>query len=312
MRNRFVVLILLCVFCIAIYLFSFLGDNFQFALKERFLTLVAIIVVSVSISISTLIFQTITQNKILTPSIIGFDSLYIMIQAFLMFIFGYSNIYIQNPQINFLISIICMIIFTLCFYKILFKENRNIYLILLLGLIFGTFFSSLSLFFEVLIDPDEFIVVQGRMFASFNNINFEILLWSLILLFIVLFFIFKYFKYLDILSLDKDSAISLGVPFYILVKKFMIIISILVSISTALVGPITFLGLLIVNISYQLFNTHRHKILILTGILLSIITLVGGTYLVSKIFEFNTTISVLINFIGGIYFIYLVLKGNKI
>ncbi|MCG0056936.1 iron chelate uptake ABC transporter family permease subunit, partial [Escherichia coli] len=62
-------------------------------------------------------------------------------------------------------------------YQIMFKgEGRNIFFLLLIGIVFGTLFSSLSSFMQMLIDPNEFQVVQDKMFASFNNINTD-LLW---------------------------------------------------------------------------------------------------------------------------------------
>lgn len=312
MLKRLIILALVAILCILAYIFTGLGKYPDFAIHNRSLAIGAIIAVGVSIGVSTVIFQTITQNKILTPSIIGLDSLYTMLQAFLVFALGSAHISTYNENVNFLISTLSMVVFTLIFYKILFKEGRNIYLILLLGLIFGTFFSSLSLFFEVLIDPDEFLVVQGRMFASFNNIQSQILLLAYILIALSFVFIFRYFKYLDPLSLDKDLCISLGVPYHQLVSRLMIIVAVLVSVSTALVGPITFLGLLVANISYEFFRTYKHSILLLGCSFISIITLVGGMLIVSRVFAFDTTVSVVINFLGGIYFIYLVLKGGKL
>lgn len=312
MRKKLITLILLTLICILVYIFSQLGVDKEYMIKNRSLQVACIIVVGSCIAISTIIFQTITNNKILTPSIMGLDSLYVMIQALLVFIFGSNNLSVHNQQLNFAISLLAMAIFTLIFYKILFKEHRNIYFILLLGLICGTFFSSLSAFFEVLIDPDEFLVVQGRMFASFNNIAEDVLGIALLAMGIALVVIWRYFKYLDPLSLGKDLAINLGIDYQSIVKKMMIIVAILVSTSTALVGPITFLGLLVANICYELMQTYRHDILLLSSIFISIITLVGGTFLVARVFDFNTTISVVVNFIGGIYFIYLVLKGNRL
>lgn len=104
----------------------------------------------------------------------------------------------------------------------------------------GTFFQSLSTFMQVLIDPNEFLVIQNRMFASFNNMNTEILWLALIISFLAVLFTLKDLKNLDILSLGRENAINLGVDYDFVVKKFLVLISILVSVSTALVGPITF------------------------------------------------------------------------
>ncbi|WP_297195372.1 iron chelate uptake ABC transporter family permease subunit [uncultured Campylobacter sp.] len=312
MRNKFLVLIFLTLLCILCYMFTFNSNLNEYILTQRGITVLAVIIVGICIAVSTVIFQSITNNKILTPSIIGLDSLYIFVQTLLIFVLGSMHLSVYNEKLNFLLCLVCMVIFSIFFYKILFKGGRSLYFILLLGFIFGTFFSSLSLFFEALIDPDEFMIVQGRMFASFNNVHFEILSLATLLVFVVFIYIYFKFKYLDILALGKDISINLGLDYDNLVKSFIIVIAILTSISTALVGPISFLGLLVANISYELFKTYKHNVLLLASSLISIITLLGGIYIVSKVFAFNTTISVVINFIGGIYFIYLVLKGNRL
>ncbi|HEF7987629.1 TPA: iron chelate uptake ABC transporter family permease subunit [Campylobacter jejuni] len=312
MRKKMLILSFLTLNMIGIFIFVGLNDFDEYALKSRFLQIAAIIIVAICIAVSTVIFQTLCNNKILTPAIIGLDSLYMLLQSALIFSFGAANLSVYKNDINFLITLVCMVVFSLGLYKILFSSDRSIYLIMLLGLVFGTLFSTLSSFFEVLIDPDEFMVIQGRMFASFDNIAFDVLILAYIISFLSFIWIFRYMKFLDPLNLGKDLAINLGINYQKISKQLMIIIAILTSISTALVGPITFLGLLVVNITYELFKTAKHSILLSACILISILALLGGVFFVSRVFDYNATISVVINFLGGIYFIYLVLKGNKL
>ncbi|MFV0947998.1 iron chelate uptake ABC transporter family permease subunit [Campylobacter jejuni] len=312
MRKKMLILSFLTLGMIGIFILVGLNDFDEYALKSRFLQIAAIIIVAICIAVSTVIFQTLCNNKILTPAIIGLDSLYMLLQSALIFSFGAANLSVYKNDINFLITLVCMVVFSLGLYKILFSSDRSIYLIMLLGLIFGTLFSTLSSFFEVLIDPDEFMVIQGRMFASFDNIAFDVLILAYIISFLSFIWIFRYMKFLDPLNLGKDLAINLGINYQKISKQLMIIIAILTSISTALVGPITFLGLLVVNITYELFKTAKHSILLSACILISILALLGGVFFVSRVFDYNATISVVINFLGGIYFIYLVLKGNKL
>ncbi|HEH6092047.1 TPA: iron chelate uptake ABC transporter family permease subunit [Campylobacter jejuni] len=312
MRNKMLILSFLTLNMIGIFIFVGLNGFDEYALKSRFLQIAAIIIVAICIAVSTVIFQTLCNNKILTPAIIGLDSLYMLLQSALIFSFGAANLSVYKNDINFLITLVCMVVFSLGLYKILFGSDRSIYLIMLLGLVFGTLFSTLSSFFEVLIDPDEFMVIQGRMFASFDNIAFDVLILAYIISFLSFIWIFRYMKFLDPLNLGKDLAINLGINYQKISKQLMIIIAILTSISTALVGPITFLGLLVVNITYELFKTAKHSILLSACILISILALLGGVFFVSRVFDYNATISVVINFLGGIYFIYLVLKGNKL
>ncbi|EAL4633078.1 iron ABC transporter permease [Campylobacter jejuni] len=312
MRKKMLILSFLTLNMIGIFILVDLNGFDEYALKSRFLQIAAIIIVAICIAVSTVIFQTLCNNKILTPAIIGLDSLYMLLQSALIFSFGAANLSVYKNDINFLITLVCMVVFSLGLYKILFSSDRSIYLIMLLGLVFGTLFSTLSSFFEVLIDPDEFMVIQGRMFASFDNIAFDVLILAYIISFLSFIWIFRYMKFLDPLNLGKDLAINLGINYQKISKQLMIIIAILTSISTALVGPITFLGLLVVNITYELFKTAKHSILLSACILISILALLGGVFFVSRVFDYNATISVVINFLGGIYFIYLVLKGNKL
>lgn len=312
MRKKILILAFLTLIMTLVFIFAGLKDFDEYALKNRFLQIAAIVIVAICIAASTVIFQTLCNNKILTPAIIGLDSLYMLLQSALIFSLGSANLSVYKNDINFLITLACMVVFSLGLYKILFSSDKSIYLIMLLGLIFGTLFSTLSSFFEILIDPDEFMVIQGRMFASFDNVAFDVLALAYIVTLLSFVWIFRYMKFLDPLSLGKDLSINLGINYQKISKHLMIIIAILTSISTALVGPITFLGLLVVNITYELFKSSKHSILLLACVLISILALLGGVFFVSRVFDYNTTISVIINFLGGIYFIYLVLKGNKL
>lgn len=311
-NKKIITLIILAAILIATYIFVTVGNNWGYIVPRRSMKILSIVITGSAIAFSTVVFQTITNNRILTPSIIGLDSLYLLIQTFIIFAFGSTSLIVMNKNLNFGLSVGLMIIFAGVFYKVLFKrEGRNIYFLLLMGLIFGTFFQSISTFMQVLIDPNEFMIVQDRMFASFNNVNTNVLMVAIILFIAVFLYFLKFMKYLDVLALGRDEAINLGVHYDHVVKRLLIVIAILVSIATALVGPITFLGLLVANVAYEFMKTHQHKYLISGAILISIVALVGGQLLVERVFTFSTTISVIINFIGGVYFIYLLLRGRN-
>ena len=287
-------------------------EHIDYAMSQRIPKLIAIVLTGGCIAFSSMIFQTITNNNILTPSVLGLDSLYILVQTLIVFIVGIDSKFIASKSHNFLLSVVIMVVASFVLYKKLFeKSGNNIFFLLLVGMIFGTLFKSMSTFMQVVIDPNEYATLQNSLHASFGNVNTEILLIASIILIAIIPFIYDELKYLDVLCLGKDNAINLGVDYDKVVKKMIIVVSILVSISTALVGPITFLGLLVVNITKQLLSTYKHSYLIVASILISISTLVGGQFLVERVFRFNTTLSVIINFVGGVYFIYLLLKESK-
>ncbi|MFF2459369.1 iron chelate uptake ABC transporter family permease subunit [Peribacillus simplex] len=310
-KSRIIILAVLAAALTAGYIFWDLGPNWDYALPRRVIKIIAIIVVGCAIAFSTVIFQTVTNNKILTPSILGLDSMYMLIQTGVIFIFGSTHIMIMNKNLNFLITLAAMLIFSSLLFKFMFKKNRNIYFLLLIGIIFGTLFGSMSSFMQVLIDPNEFQIIQNKMFASFNNVNTDLLTLAIILMIAAMVYFMRFLKYLDVMSLGRDQAINLGVDYDFVTKRVLIVVTVLISISTALIGPITFLGLLVANVAYQFIKSYQHKHIIPGAMLISVIALVGGQFIVERIFTFTTTLSVIINFVGGVYFIYLLLKENK-
>jgi len=313
MKAKFSILFVIVIALIALFLLYDAGGHWDYVLPRRGKKILAMVLTGSAIAFSTVVFQTITNNRILTPSILGLDSLYMLFQTFIIYAFGSTTLTSSDRNINFLISVALMVGFSGVFYKILFRKEgqSNIYFLLLIGMILGTFFGSVSSFMEVLIDPNEFLMLQDKMFASFNNVNTDLLIISIIGIIGVTLYFMKFIKYLDVISLGRDQAVNLGVNYDYVVKRLLVVVAILMSIATALVGPITFLGLLVANVAHQFLKTYQHKYLILGSILISVIALIGGQFIVEKVFTFSTTLSVIINFIGGAYFIYLLLKENK-
>ncbi|WP_294135239.1 iron chelate uptake ABC transporter family permease subunit [uncultured Clostridium sp.] len=295
--------------------FLFIGVNsinFKYALYRRIPKIYAMILTGGAIGFSSLIFQTVTNNRILTPSILGIDSLYVLLQTSVVFLLGSSSVIMSDGNINFIITIASMLLFSSLMYKFIFKKgSKNIFTLLLVGVVCGTLFESLTTFMQVLIDPVEFQMVQDKMQASFNNINTDLLFISSIVIIICIGYVYDYLKILDVMALGRDEAINLGVDYDKIVKKMLIVVVLLTSVATALVGPITFLGLLVVNIARQLISSYKHSVLGVATILISVVALIGGQLLVEQLMNFGVSVSVIINFVGGIYFIYLVMKERN-
>ena len=157
-----------------------------------------------------------------------------------------------------------MVVFALMLYQFLFKAGKQpIYFLLLVGIIVGTFFGSISTFLQVLIDPNEFIAVQDKMFASFNNVSGELVWWALAI--VVISIMYRMEILLMILMFCRLGGILPLTWVYPTIKssrQMLILSSVLIAVSTALVGPITFFGLIVANLSYQFFKTYKHSVLI--------------------------------------------------
>jgi iron complex transport system permease protein len=311
-KAKLVTLALASLAAILIFLLVDVGSNWSYVLPRRGWKIASIVLTGGCIAFSTVIFQTITNNRILTPNIIGMDSMYMLAQTAVVYLFGSASKLLVDNNLNFAMTLGLMLLFTGLLYKVMFKkEGKHLYYLLLVGLILGTLLGSLTTFMQVLIDPNEYLVLQGRMFASYNKIQEKLIVICTIVVLLIAVYYSRFAKYMDVLSLGREHAINLGIDYQFVVKRMLLVIAALISVATALVGPITFLGLLVANVAYQLMKTHRHALLIPASILISVLALVGGQLIVERVFTFNTTLSVIINLVGGVYFLYLLLKENK-
>jgi len=297
---------------IAVFLGFDTGKNLDYVIPRRLIRLASILIVAISVAYSSILFQTITNNKILTPAIMGYESIFILLQTLVVFFYGDKTFEVVSQMDNFVYAVVVMMGFSLMMYFLIFaKGKRNIYLLLLMGLVLGTLFQTLAQFVQIILDPNEFSMVESYLFVSFNKMNSDLLLIGSLTLLITLIIGQRYLKYLDVIALGRDQAINLGLNYNKLIKIYMVLISVLVSVSTALVGPVTFLGILVTNLTYEIFPSNRHKQLVWFCSLIACFTLLLGQVFVEHIFSFSTTVSIVINFVGGIYFLFLILKSRK-
>lgn len=283
--------------------------SWSFVLGFRGTKLAALALVACAIATSTVLFQTITANRILTPSIIGFDALYVLIQTALVFTIGSRGIVQLSTEARFLAEIALMVGFASLLYRWLFGGRQSLYLLLMVGVVFGVLFRSASGLMQRLIDPNEYAILQDMLFASFNSFDRDLLPLSAALIGGALALAWRLRHTLDVLLLGRESAISLGVAYQRSVALVLGLVAVLVSVSTALVGPVTFFGLLVANLAYHIIGTYKHLWVIPCAALLAILTLVGGQLVVERMFGFTTSLSIIVEFIGGIVFIILLIRG---
>ncbi|MCK6265856.1 iron chelate uptake ABC transporter permease subunit VctG [Vibrio sp. ZSDE26] len=312
-RTKLILLILFCVLFAGLFIgLGLTADNYQYFLSRRVPKVVAMVLAGVAIAQSSLAFQTITNNRILTPSIMGFDSLYMLTQVFVIAMFGGFSVLVLNAYVNFALSVVIMLGFSLLLFSFYFRSERhNLIALLLLGVILGQLFSNISSFLIMLMDPNDFASVQSSMFASFNNIKVELVYPCVPLLSLVCVSLYRMHYQLDVFWLDKDNAISLGVDVRKVTMRVLVLSAVLIAISTALIGPIMFFGILVTNLTRELFHTYKHSVLLVACSLSAVGALLSGQWVVENVFSFSTTLSVVINFIGGIYFLSMLLR-NKV
>lgn len=286
--------------------------RWEFVLAFRGTKLAAMVLVGVAAATAAVLFQTIARNRILTPSIMGFDALYGLIQTGTVFWLGARGLGIGDARLAFLVEAGTMIGFALLLYGWLLADGRrSLHLMLLVGVVLGALFRSLATFMERMIDPAEFVVLQQRLFANFNATRPELLLPACLAVGAVLVVVARLLPRLDVLLLGREAAIGLGVDHRRNVFLVIALVSILGSVSTAVVGPITFLGLLVANLAYLLVPSHRHAHVLPAAACLAVIALVGGQLVLERLFALDAVLPVMIEFVGGIVLIGLLVRTGR-
>ena len=308
---RLTVLTVIALAVIGLFMTIEAYGNWDFVLPFRGRKVAAMVLVGYAIAASTVLFQTITTNRILTPSIMGFDALYMLIQTVVVFFAGSAQLAQMDPRGRFGVEILAMVVFSGTLYWWLFiRVQRSLHLLVLVGIIFGVLFRSVTNLLQRMIDPAEFAVLQDAGFASFNAVDQTLLGISTVIIVAVSIVIWRMNHVLDALALGRELAITIGVNYQRSVMVVLALVTILVSVATALVGPITFFGLLVAHLGYMTVGSASHRFTVPAAGLFSVIFLVGGQMVLERVFSFNSSLSIMIEFLGGLLFIILILRGG--
>lgn len=311
--TRFILGVLLAVALAGGLFFLTYGarGSWSFILTFRGTKLLALLLVAYAVAVSTVIFQTITGNRILTPSIMGFDALFGFLQTLLVFLLGAHVVARIDARLMFVVEVAVMVGFSLLLFRFLFSDRlRSLHLLLLVGIFFGILFRSASGFLQRIIDPNDFVVLQDRLFASFNAIDPTLLGISSVLILAASLLAFPRLHRLDVMALGREAAISLGVDHRLTSVLMLSLCVVLVSVSTALVGPVTFFGLLVANLAYLLMPVATHRHVLPAAVLIAFIALVFGQTVLERALGYNTALAIVIEFAGGVFFILYLIKGR--
>lgn len=285
---------------------------FRYAMRLRTPKLIVMLITAFAIGGASIVFQSIINNTIVTPCLLGMNSLYTLIHTAVVFFAGTGSFLALNANASFAVDVVLMGLAATVIYGWLFQKTRhNVLYVLLIGTVLSSFFSSIQTTLTRIMDPNEYDTLLTTLVASFSNVNSEIILLSILLLSAVIFVLRKDLMLLDVLTLGKEQAINLGVDYDRSIRRLLLGVTLCIAVATAMVGPISFLGLIIANLARQFLKTYRHPQLILGSALFGMIVLVGGQLLVEHVFTYSIPVSVFITVGGGLYFLYLLLAAKK-
>ena len=284
----------------------------RYALKIRAPKLIAMLIAASAIGGASIVFHSIINNTIVTPCLLGMNSLYTLTHTAVVFAAGSGSILAANANAAFAADLVLMGITATVLYSYLFrKTNHNVLYVLLVGTVLTSFFGSIQSAMIRTMDPNEYDNLLSTLVASFSSINSEIILFTVIVLAAVVFALRKELALLDVITLGREQAINLGVDYDRTIRRLLLGVTLCIAAATAMVGPISFLGLIIANLARQFLKTYRHSFLITGSSLFGMLVLVGGQLAVEHVFSYAIPVSVFITAGGGIYFLYLLLKKEK-
>lgn len=287
------------------------GGNRAFILELRAVKLGGLVTVAASVAVATMLFQTVSANRVLTPSIMGFDAFYILLQTVLVTTLGVAGVAALPAGAKFAAEVVLMSVLASALFGLLLGRGaRDIPRTILTGVILGVMFRALSQFLGRILDPNEYAVVQGASFASFSRIDAGLLPYGAALTLAGCLLALRLSARLDVLALGRDPAISLGLGFDRMVIAMLALVAMLVSVSTALVGPVAFFGLIVAGMAHGVMSNARHAILLPAAALIAANILVGGQFVFERLLGQAATLSVVVEFSGGLFFLYLLLKGR--
>lgn len=307
-RNLLMALALLLAAC-ALFLTLNANGNWAFVLPLRAVKLAALLLIAYAVGVSTLLFQTLTGNPILTPSILGFDALYVFLQTLLVAALGGVGYVGLNTGFKFGMELVLMIGASLLLFQMLLRQGgRDLPRMILIGVVMGIFFRSLSGLLQRMIDPEEFAVVQSMTFSSFNSVNQNLIGLGGIIMAVSAVFIWRERHRLDVHLLGRDQAVNLGIHYQRNTLWVLAWIAVLVATATAMVGPVSFFGLLAAALANHFAASLRHSIRLPMVFLVAAVLLVGGQTIFEHFLGMKAVLSVVVEFAGGLVFLYLILR----
>lgn len=289
------------------------SSSFLPVVKRRMYAVTAMMLAAICHSLSTVTFQSITSNRVITPSLLGFEALYTVIHTSSMFFLGARAMTAFSGTSAFLIQIAVMVgACLLLFGWLLSGKYGNLQLMLLIGVIMGAGLRSLSSFMRRLLSPSEFDILQARLFGSVNNASAEYFPIAIPVALAAALLLFMYARKLNVTALGRDTATALGVRHQASVIYPLVLVSVLMSISTALIGPLTFYGFLVASLSYQAAPTYDHRFIFPMALAIAFLVITGSYFLMYHVFNAQGAVSVIIEMLGGLTFLVMILKKGAL
>lgn len=287
-------------------------DAWQIIAKLRLTRMLALVVVAVALSAATAVFQAVTRNRILSPSVMGFDAMFALVATASVFFLTAEVVNLIPASLTFLIQATLMTFLSVAMFTAIVGRGRNsVHLLVLVGIVVGALLRAITTMMAIVMDPNQYLNVADRQIASFAAVNTPALTITAVVTVVVVAAMWWRAPTWDLLALGPDVATSLGVHYPREVKVALAAASILVAAATALTGPLLFFGLLIVNITIFAINSARLRHTIIGSAAIGVVVLVGGQAILEHVLHRATVLPVIIELVGGILLLTMIVKESR-
>lgn len=288
-------------------------EGFWLIAEMRVTSVVVMLVVAFCQAIATVSFQTATNNRIITPSIMGFESLYVAVQTTSVFVLGAAGVVALQGVPQFLLQVCLMVGLSLLLYGwLLSGKYGNLQIMLLVGIVIGAGLGSISTFMQRLLSPSEFDILTARLFGSVSNADPSYLPYAIPLAAVAGTLLLVGSRRLNVVGLGRDAASNLGLNHRFELMRVLFLVSVLMAVSTALVGPMTFLGFLVATLAYQFAGTYDHRHIFPMAVLVGFVVLAGSYFVMKHIFYAQGVVSIIIELVGGSVFLFIILRKGRL
>lgn len=279
-------------------------QSLQVLTATRIPRTVCLILAGATSSICGLIMQHLTQNKFVSPTTAGtMDSARLGILVVMLFLPS-ASLWVRSVT-AFLFAFAGTLLF-LSFVRLFPQKNQL--MLPLIGVMMGNIIGSAATFFAY-----QFQLVQNMSswlqgnFATVMRGSYELVYVTVPLLVIIWLFAYRF----TIAGLGESFAVNLGMDY----RKMQFLGIGLVSLASAvvliMVGTIPFLGVIIPNIVSRMYGDQVHKTLGLTALIGSVFLLSCDILARLLIYPYEIPVSVIVGIIGGVVFLYLLVRGRK-
>ena len=192
------------------------------------------------------------------------------------------------------------------------RPYGSVHLMLLVGVVLGGGLAALSTFMQRLLDPNSFDLLSARLFGNISNARTEYVAIAAPIAVVVCALLWLRSRRLNTVALGADAATNLGLHHRRELMVTLLLVSVLMAMTTALVGPMTFLGFLVATLAYSLVDTHDHRFILPVAALAGYAVLTSAYFVLRHVFYAGGAVTVVIELIGGITFLVVVMRKGRL